>query len=219
MSGLLSPIARALEQMADPVFMGVVLRSVVYSALSFIAVAALVWWGIHAAFTLPHWLAGLIGVMATAMAAFWLFIPVGIVIASLYSDRISEAVERRYYPGLPAPRGASIAAQGWDGIAVGLTVLGYMVLALILTIVIPGVGALLGWAIAAWVMGRGLFVSVAMRRMPRAQALRAFVYHRPQVLALGLVFAVAGLVPVLNLFVPVLGTAAMVHVLHRNDWQ
>ena len=59
----------------------------------------------------------------------------------------------------------------------------------------------------------------SMRRMPRAQALRAFVYHRPQVLALGLVFAVAGLVPVLNLFVPVLGTAAMVHVLHRNDWQ
>jgi uncharacterized protein involved in cysteine biosynthesis len=37
------------------------------------------------------------------------------------------------------------------------------------------------------------------------------------VLAQGALMAVASLVPLLNLFVPVLGTAAMVHLLHEGN--
>ena len=81
------------------------------SLLFFIAAFALVWWGLHDALTLPHWLSGLISTIGTILASFWLFLPVSLVIASFYSDRISIAVEHRYYRFLPPPSGASLAAQ------------------------------------------------------------------------------------------------------------
>ena len=73
--------------------------------------------------------------------------------------------------------------------------------------------AVLGWLIAAYAIGRGLFVAVAMRRMPRPQA--EYLYRRVRLLVLvqGGAMALAGSIPLLNLFIPVIGTAAMVHVL------
>jgi CysZ protein len=53
-----------------------------------------------------------------------------------------------------------------------------------------------------------------MRRMTRPSAAAMYLALRPSVLAQGALMAAASLLPVLNLFVPVLGTAAMVHVLH-----
>ena len=38
---------------------------------------------------------------------------------------------------------------------------------------------------------------------------------RPAVLAQGLILALAGYVPLLNLLIPIVGTAAMVHVLDQ----
>jgi len=72
-----------------------------------------------------------------------------------------------------------------------------------------------GWAIAAYAIGRGLFVAVAMRRMPRRHAELLYYQARPMVLAQGGVMALAAYVPLLNLLIPVVGTAAMVHVLDR----
>jgi uncharacterized protein involved in cysteine biosynthesis len=74
---------------------------------------------------------------------------------------------------------------------------------------------LAGWAVAAYGIGKGLFVTVAMRRMPRVPAERAYHRGRWVVLVQGAVLALAATVPLLNLLIPVIGTAAMVHVL---DW-
>jgi uncharacterized protein involved in cysteine biosynthesis len=79
----------------------------------------------------------------------------------------------------------------------------------------------LGWAITAWALGRGLFANVAMRRMTRREAMQIYRARRWAVLAQGAVLTVAGTLPLLNLLVPVLGPAAMVHVLllrgHRTE--
>jgi CysZ protein len=80
-------------------------------------------------------------------------------------------------------------------------------------LVLPGIGLLLAWAIAAYAIGRGLFVAVAMRRMPRAAAELVYRNARGIVLAYGGMMSVAAYFPLLNLFIPVIGTAAMVHVL------
>jgi CysZ protein len=52
-----------------------------------------------------------------------------------------------------------------------------------------------------------------MRRMPRGAAEAMYRRARPAVLAQGCIMAFAGYIPVLNLLIPVIGTAAMVHVL------
>jgi uncharacterized protein involved in cysteine biosynthesis len=99
------------------------------------------------------------------------------------------------------------------GIAVGMRVLGLNILALALTLLLPGIGLPIGWAIAAWAMGRGLFVAVAMRRLNRPDAELLYRSVRPIALAQGAAMAAAAYFPLLNLLIPVIGTAAMVHVL------
>ena len=127
----------------------------------------------------------------------------------------TAATSRR---GLPPIRPAPLSEQIWDGLALGLRVLLWQAatLVLLLTPLAP-IAAPLGWLIAAWAVGRGLFVTVAMRRMDRSTAARLYAHRRGAVLAQGGLIAAGSLVPILNLFVPVLGMAAMVHVLHHRD--
>lgn len=214
---LLGPPLRALAQIDDPVFVGVILRSLAWALAAFVALAAAVAWGAEAA-AAGHrtwaWIAGLAGSIGVAVLAVWLFLPLAAVIATLFVDRVADAVERRFYPGLPPAHPASLAAQTWDGCMLGLRVLALQVVGLLLALLVPGLGLLLGWLISAWAIGRGLFMVVAMRRMERGAATAAYHRARASAVAQGGLMAAAGLVPLLNLLVPVLGTAAMVHVLH-----
>jgi CysZ protein len=219
MAGLFAPLARSVAQLDDPVFVGVLWRSLVWAALAFVillggaifAVHSLLlfhgWWG---------WAADLLSTVGVALLAFWLYLPIAVVIGALFMERIAAAVERRFYPLLPAPRGAPLAMQIWDGLAVGARVLVLNLVALVVALVIPGIGFVLAWAIAGFAIGRGLFVAVAMRRMSRGQAEVAYRRRRLAVLAQGGAIALAGYVPLLNLLIPVLGVATMVHVLQDS---
>jgi CysZ protein len=80
-------------------------------------------------------------------------------------------------------------------------------------LLLPGLGLLLGWMVAAYAIGRGMFVSVAMRRMPRAVAESLYRQRRGMILAQGTILALAAYIPIMNLLIPVFGAAAMVHVL------
>jgi uncharacterized protein involved in cysteine biosynthesis len=183
----------------------------------------LTFWLVHSLFGLHGWLAwgaDIVGTVGASFLALWLFIPVAVLIGTLYIERIARAVERRWYPYLRPAEGASMAIQTWDGLAVGARILGLNVIALVLALLIPGIGLIAAWAIAAFAIGRGLFVAVAMRRMPRPVAEALYRRHRTTILAQGGIMALAGYIPALNLLIPVIGTAAMVHVLDRAmvDW-
>jgi len=208
---------RALAQLDDPAFLGVVARSLLWSALCFAALLAGSLWWLHRLLAQAGWwawAAGLLGGLGAALLAFLLFLPVAAMIGTFYVERIAAAVERRFYPGLPPARGAPVAAQLRDALAVGGRVLGLTLLALLLALVLPGIGAVLGWAVSGYAIGRGLFGAVALRRFGRAEAARLARQRRAAILVQGGVLALAGFVPALNLLIPVLGTAAMVHVLN-----
>lgn len=220
---LLSAPLRAFAQFDDPAFLGAVWRSVAWAIAALIGLAALLVWGgsaLAAEHDLLGWLGGLLGGVGAAVLAFYFFLPLATVIASLYADRIAAAVERRFYPGLPPAIPAPLAEQAWDGLALGLRVLLWQALTLLLLVIPPlaPIAVPLGWLVAAWAVGRGLFVAVAMRRMDRASAARLYAAQRGSVIAQGGLIAVGSIVPVLNLFMPVLGTAALVHVLHAGPW-
>jgi uncharacterized protein involved in cysteine biosynthesis len=213
---MFSPLARALSQLDDRVLLGVVLRSLLWSVAAFAALHVGAVWAVHRLLDWHGplgWAGDIVGSVGASLLAMWLFLPLAAVIGTLYFDRIAAAVERRFYPWLPPPAGAPLLDQVWDGVALGLRVLLLQCLALLLAVFIPGVGLLLGWLIAAYGWGRGVFVAVAMRRMPRPQAEYLYRTSRLAVLVQGAAMAAAGSVPFLNLLVPVVGTAAMVHVL------
>ena len=223
-AGLLTPAALALAQLSDRALFSAVLASVGVAIATLVLFgAALAWGGANLAAgwlaTYPAlagagaWLAGFAGVLGVAAASLFAFVPLASGIATLFTDQVALAVERRHLPGLPAVRPASLAVQAWDGLALAGLVAAMQVAALLVALLIPGLGLALGWMIAAWAIGRGLFMAVALRRCSRAEALLLYRRRRVAVLVHGGVVAAAGLVPGVNLLAPVLGLAAMVHVL------
>ncbi len=215
-SPVLRPLVLAVAQLDDRAFVRVLLQSLALSALGFAAILAGLLWAVHQTTMLPGWLAwiaGITGTIGAALLAFWLFLPMAAAIGTLFIEPIARAVERRHYPRLAPGEAAPLAAQIWDGLAVGLRILALSLIALLLALLLPGVGLVLAWAIGAYAIGRGLFVAVAMRRMPRPQAETLYRRHRGVILAQGGLIALASYVPLLNLLIPVIGTAAMVHVL------
>jgi len=173
-------------------------------------------WAVHRALALHGWLAwgaDVLGTVGASLLGLWLFLPLAAGIATLFIDRVARAVERRYYPTLPPAPGASLLTELADALALVWRILLLNLLALVLALVLPGIGLLLAWAIGAYAIGRGLFMTVALRRFDRGVAQRLYTANRPAVLVQGGVMALAGYLPGFNLLIPVLGTAAMVHVL------
>ncbi len=215
---MLSPLTRALGQLGDPVLRGVLWRSLLWSAVCFIALHFVAIEAVHRLLDLHGWLgwiADILGTIGASLLALWLFLPVAAIIGTLYIERIARAVERRYYPELPPPEGAPIISQLLDALNVGLRILLLNVLALIAALILPGIGLVLAWLIGGYAIGRGLFGAVAMRRMPRMDAEALYRRVKSTVLLQGCAIALGGYVPLLNLLIPVVGTAAMVHVLDR----
>ena len=216
MSRSFSPLTRSIAQITDPAFLGVLAVSLLCSAAVFSGLHLGVLWAVHRALALHGWVAWIADVLGSVGAwllGLWLFLPVAAGIATLFIDRVARAVERRYYPMLPPAPGASLLAELADGLALVWRILLLNLLALVLALVLPGIGLLLAWAIGAYAIGRGLFMAVALRRFDRAAAERLYAANRPAVLMQGGVMALAGYLPGCNLLIPVLGTAAMVHLL------
>ena len=216
MNRAFSPLARSVAQITDPAFLVVLLVSLLCSAAVFSGLHLGVLWAVHRALALHGWVAWVADVLGSVGAwllGLWLFLPLAAGIATLFIDRVARAVERRYYPMLPPAPGASLLAELADALALVWRILLLNLLALVLALVLPGIGLLLAWAIGAYAIGRGLFMTVALRRFDRRSAERLYAANRPAVLVQGGVMALAGYLPGFNLLIPVLGTAAMVHVL------
>ena len=223
---MIDAVLRSIGQLPDPAFFGAVLRSVVWSLIGFFVLTIVVAFGLHAGIEAwlaaylsraddVGWLAALFGVLGTLTMSVWLFVPVSTAIASMFTDRIANAVEQRFYPHLPYAAPAPLISQLADAAGLGLRVLILQALAG-LTLLIPphATGVFLSWLVSSWAVGRGLFVPVAMRRMDRTMAVIAYRQRRTEVVLLGGLIVAAGFVPILNLFAPILGVAAMVHALH-----
>lgn len=215
---MFSPLLRALGQIDDRVFLGVLLRSLAWAGACFVALHVAAVYAVQRLLD-PHgvigWVAGIVAGFGATLLALWLFLPIAAVIGTLYIDRIARAVELRHYPSLPPARGAPLLSQLWDALGVGVRILALTLLALIVALILPGIGLILAWLIGGYAIGRGLFVAVAMRRLPREAATLLYRRARLAVLAQGLILALAGYVPLLNLLIPIVGTAAMVHVLDQ----
>ncbi|MCA3408548.1 MAG: EI24 domain-containing protein [Roseomonas sp.] len=209
----------AFRQMGDPAFRLPLILGVIGAAL---AVAGLIglaaWLAGWAAAGGPEWLSWITqagGAAAGVFLGWWLFLPVPLCITTQFTDSLSGAVERRHCPGLAAPSGASALAQAGYGVWFGVKLLALQMLLLPLFF-IPFLGALLALLISAHGLGAGLLREVALRRMNLAHSRIAWQRLRWQGWMLGLALALMAMVPVLNLFVPIIGIAAAAHLLIRG---
>jgi uncharacterized protein involved in cysteine biosynthesis len=223
---MIGHLIRAVNDLRDPACWGVVGKSVALTlgllALGFGGLGLLL--GFDAlTFTLP-WigpvdLSGL-GVAAYVVGAIFGSALLTPLVASLFIglllDDVVDAVETRRYPDAgPATPVPFLTQMG-----AGLKLLGVMIVANLLGLVIYLVFAPLApftfLAINGYLIGREYFELVAMRRMEATAARTLRRKLRLSATLIGAVVAALLAIPVLNLFAPLLGVAALTHLYHRR---
>lgn len=144
----------------------------------------------------------------------FLMVPVASAFTGLFLDDVADAVEAEHYPHLgPAPRASFwvslVDSARYFALLVLLNLLG-----IILFAVSGGLGLVALWLINGFLLSREYFTMIALRRHTPEEA-RALRQRYPVRLWLaGTAMAIPLSIPLVNLFVPVVATAAFTHVYH-----
>ena len=224
---ILSDFLKSVAQFDDPKFRRVLWRGMGLTIALLIAACLLVNFGINQLLSSAwaanligdqSWLGSLInigGVLFTIALSIWLMVPVTSAIIALFLDEVAQAVEARHYPHLPK----QTATKLQDQILVGIRFLGILLLAnigaLILSMIVPLLAPFVFWATNGYLMGREYFQMAAMRRMPRAQAQELFQRHQGSIWTAGILMAIPMSIPLVGLFIPILGAATFTHQFER----
>ena len=224
---ILSDFLKSVAQFDDPKFRRVLWRGMGLTIALLIAACLLVNFGINQLLSSAwaanmigdqSWLGALInvgGVLFTIALSIWLMVPVTSAIIALFLDEVAQAVEARHYPHLPK----QTATKLQDQILVGIRFLGILLLAnvgaLILSMILPLLAPFVFWATNGYLMGREYFQMAAMRRMPRAQAQELYQRHQGSIWTAGILMAIPMSIPLVGLFIPILGAATFTHQFER----
>lgn len=209
----------ALRQTFSPLLRGVLLKSVVFALLVLVALAI----GLEAVlnhfvqFPSYEWIATTIAVIAglgLVFGIFYLVPAVSSLIAGLFVDDVAERVEAASYPddpmGRPQPMGRSILYSiRFFGIVLAVNI------AALFLLLVPGVNIVIFYVANAYLLSREYFEMAAMRYRSPEEARRLRQANATTVFISGLLISPILLVPIVNLIMPVFGTAFMVH-LHRR---
>lgn len=131
------------------------------------------------------------------------------IYASLFLETICRAVERRYYPELAPPRDQSIWEGIWTGLRFAVIILVLNIIFLPAFIILPGVAY---WILNGILFGREYYELVALRRLSPREAAALRRRQRPRLFAGGIVVAIVASIPIINLLLPLFGTAFMLHL-------
>jgi uncharacterized protein involved in cysteine biosynthesis len=209
----------AIRQLGDPKLRVIVWQSLALSLVLQIAIGLLAWWALQSFATFSwnwvnetiRWLGG----GAVMVLALMLFPASFGIVISIFLERIADIVEHKHYPELGPAHGISIWTGIWTGLVFLVAVVALNLVMLpfyIVAIFVAGLGAVIFYAVNGWLTGRLYYELVALRRRDPAEV-KAWRRANGWVLWFtGVVIVFLGTIPILNLIVPVLGTAAMVHV-------
>lgn len=215
---MLRAISLAFASLSDKRVMLVLAKVIGLTLAAFVVLGVALWYAIDAAFAyyLPNddGMLGAAAALVVLVFSGWiLFRSLAIAFTWVFADDIIDAVEDQHYPFYAAqgqrPSFAKAAQMGLRSIgrAVGYNLL---MIPVYLLLLVSGVGTpLVFLALNGYLLGRDLEDMLVARHGPmRAEigAIRRFV--------LGLGSVAAMLIPVFQFFVPVLATAAAVHVAH-----
>ena len=229
---MFASLSRAFSQSFDPAFRSVFNRSLLYSAVTFVAVWLAAWFALDWAgegllawirdwagegfwVGVLEWLVDIAAIGAIALASFFLFPAVMVSIMALLLDDIAQAVERRYYPDLPPGRDQPLSeALLGNLVFVAVTlILNLLVLPLYLVLIwIPPLNLVLFYLLNGYLLGREYFEMVAVRRLDLASTKRLRRDFRGRVILAGAVITFLLTIPLVNLVTPIIATAFMLHI-------
>jgi uncharacterized protein involved in cysteine biosynthesis len=230
---MLDAAVKALSQILSPPMRRILWRSIAL-ALGLIAVVAiglqrlLSWFatsGEHWAETLlgPSfdtplnilaWILSIAAALGIVIGAVFLMPAVTALVASIFVDEVADEVERVHYPaerpGVALPLSRALV----EGVRTALLAVLLYLLALPFFF-FAGVGVIIFFIVAAYLLGREYFLLAAMRFRSVEEAKAFRKQHASTVFVSGCVLALFVSIPIVNLATPLFGMAFMVHMHKR----
>lgn len=134
------------------------------------------------------------------------------ILAAFGMQKMVEHVARQAFPQLERRRGGSTAGSVWNAIATFAALVAVILVSLPLWLV-PPLGPIILLAILSWSNQRLLRYDALAEHADRAEMTRLFRQRRGALYALGLLLALMGYVPLLNLLAPVVFGLAFIRYL------
>jgi CysZ protein len=214
---------KALGQMGDPRFRRVLLIGV---GVTFALLAGITW-GVQLVLpdtvSLPWfgeigWLSSLLsGFILVSMIgmSMFLMVPVASLFTGLLLEQVADAVEAKHYPQLPPANKVVFSDVLIDSVKFfGLLIVVNM-LAVVIYLLSTIMAPIVFWMVNGILLGREYFQLVAMRRLGRKGANELRKKYRFTIWMTGFLMAVPLSLPLINLFIPVMGVAVFTHIFHK----
>lgn len=212
---MISAFLKAIGQLSDPRIRRVLWISLGSTLTLFALLFGGVWFLLRETVLFDWWfledVVDTLGIFATVGLTWLLFPAIASSIVGLLLDGVARAVEARHYPSLPPAPGAGVT----DALLSSLKLVAIMVALNILALplyLFPVINLFVFYGMNGYLLGREYFELVALRRMKPADAYVLRKSRGIRVFSAGVIIAFLLTLPVVNLLAPVLGTAAMVHL-------
>jgi uncharacterized protein involved in cysteine biosynthesis len=227
---MLDAAFKALAQLFSPSFRAVLLKSAGLALILIVLIGigvyrVLIWltstgenWAevmlgpqSHTPLAILAWMLSVAAGLGIVFGSIFLMPAVTALVAGLFADDIALEVERAHYPQEPVGTALPFWLAALEGIkAALLAVLIYLLAAPFL--LIAGLGAVMFFLAAAYVLSREYFELAAMRYRSPAEAKALRQANQSTVFTAGLFIAMFVSIPIVNLATPLFGMAMMVHV-------
>lgn len=212
----------AIQQLPDPALRNVLLRAMAGAAGVFILLCAILW-GLLLRFDVSgiealDWLIDLVGAMAVVVVAILLYPAAVSALVGMFIDQVAVAVERRHYPRLPPPRAQGLGEAAVTSLRYAAVAILVNLLALPIYLVLlfaPPLNIFVFYGVNGYLVGREYFELAAFRRLPPVGVKELRRANRAKLFLAGGITAFLLTIPLVNLAAPIIGMAAMVHILEK----
>ncbi len=212
-----SALSKAFGQLPDPRIRNILILSILFAIVGYGVLVAGLSWGLGSLEatdigwldTVIDWAAGVM-VMVIAL----IFFPAVVtIISGFFLESVARAVDARHYPHLAPGREIPVSEEIASAVRFTLAVIGLNILALPFYIFLPVLNLALFYLLNGYLLSREYFELAAHRRMSAEDAKALRKRNQGRLLLTGAAIAFLTTIPFVNLLAPIVGTAAMVHVL------
>ncbi|MFN9161614.1 MAG: EI24 domain-containing protein [Alphaproteobacteria bacterium] len=216
---MFSSAAAALSQMFDARFRGVFWLGLGGTVALFVGLMfGLQWVVTHVPDFGLSWVKEAYRIISASLLTIsfiFLGVPVAQMFASVFLDRVADAVEAKHYAGARHGGGAGFWGMLRAGLLFSGVSFGLNLLSIPLTLASFGIGAAVMFFVNGYLAGRTFFELAALRHLTPADARQLRRKHRLRLFLGGALIAMLSMIPLLNFFVPLFGAAMMTHEFNK----
>ncbi len=210
------PLAKTLESIRKAGLVGLMIACAGLAVVVVVVlVAGVTWLTAHLVHLETGWLDTLINWVVGGITgvAGWFMLPAFVVlIAGMFQEKTIDRVERAFYPDEVRSREPRL----WPDVRhdIRFTLWALFLNILVLPFYLLGIGFVISIALNSYLLGREFFESAAGYHLGKPEAEKLGRENRAAVYGGGLVITLMTLLPLVNLFVPIVAIVWMVHVYH-----